>query len=476
MVLLASLVVATTYWQTWARPALADRQDNAIQRVVEFTVKRGDISSPRRACSRATGAVKKDGRTLYFRRYPHGPLTAHVVGYSTVGAVARRARALAERLPDRRRRAASSQLVETLARQAQGEDRCRATTSACRSTSSPSRWRASSSAAAAAPSRRSTRGRGACSSSTRRRATTRTASRTNFGSISNDHRRLPRPRRRSSTAAAGASTRRARSSRWSPPRRRSTRGRDARRRRFYDPGYCIAYGKRVNNFDTSSPFGTINLFDALVHSVNSVFCNIGQELGAKRILAHGQAVRLLRAAAARDAGRPSAARAGSTRTASYSTRSATPTSTPAGWPSGRSGCSSRRCRWRWCAGTIGNGGILMEPHVVDRIVVARRESRRPRQARRSSAARHAGDGPRTWATMMVAAVQRGTGTRRTDLRAYASAARRERPRRASRASTTRGSSPTPACRARSRGSRSPSSSRTSRTDGRPRLGADRRGP
>ena len=26
-----------------------------------------------------------DGRTLFFRRYPYGPLAAHVVGYSTVG-------------------------------------------------------------------------------------------------------------------------------------------------------------------------------------------------------------------------------------------------------------------------------------------------------------------------------------------------------------------------------------------------------
>ena len=83
LVLLASLVVATTYWQTWARPALAERQDNAIQRVVEFTVKRGDIAARSRLLAR-NRAIEKDGRTLYFRRYPVGPLTAHVVGYSTV--------------------------------------------------------------------------------------------------------------------------------------------------------------------------------------------------------------------------------------------------------------------------------------------------------------------------------------------------------------------------------------------------------
>ena len=32
MVLLGALVVATTYWQTWAVAGLQDRQDNAINR------------------------------------------------------------------------------------------------------------------------------------------------------------------------------------------------------------------------------------------------------------------------------------------------------------------------------------------------------------------------------------------------------------------------------------------------------------
>ncbi len=40
----------------------------------------------------------------------------------------------------------------------------------------------------------------------------------------------------------------------------------------------------MNNFDTSSPFGTIDLTNALAYSVNSVFCNIGKKLGAKKIL------------------------------------------------------------------------------------------------------------------------------------------------------------------------------------------------
>ena len=83
--LLVVLIVATTYWQTWARPALAERQDNAIQRVAQFEIKRGLILSP--ATPPRLLARNKErrvgGRTFYFRRYPQGRLTAHVVGYST---------------------------------------------------------------------------------------------------------------------------------------------------------------------------------------------------------------------------------------------------------------------------------------------------------------------------------------------------------------------------------------------------------
>ena len=70
MVLLAALVVGTTYWQTWARPALADRQDNEIQRVTEFQIKRGLIldagararpqpRARRRAGARCTSAATR---------------------------------------------------------------------------------------------------------------------------------------------------------------------------------------------------------------------------------------------------------------------------------------------------------------------------------------------------------------------------------------------------------------------------------
>jgi penicillin-binding protein A len=54
--------------------------------------------------------------------------------------------------------------------------------------------------------------------------------------------------------------------------------------RFVDPGYCIEYGRRVENYDTSSPFGSVNLHQALQYSINSVFCEIGKRLGGLEIL------------------------------------------------------------------------------------------------------------------------------------------------------------------------------------------------
>ena len=82
MVLLAALIAATTYWQTWARADLAAKQDNAIQRVAQFSIRRGAIEAGGRLLAGNTRRFV-DGRALYFRRYPLGPLTAHVVGYST---------------------------------------------------------------------------------------------------------------------------------------------------------------------------------------------------------------------------------------------------------------------------------------------------------------------------------------------------------------------------------------------------------
>src|SRR6266516_2756659 len=84
LVLLSALIVGTTYWQTWANAGLADRQDNEIRLVAQFSIKRGKIYAADGRTVLATNVDKKRaGRTLYFRRYPTGPIFSDVVGYST---------------------------------------------------------------------------------------------------------------------------------------------------------------------------------------------------------------------------------------------------------------------------------------------------------------------------------------------------------------------------------------------------------
>ena len=73
----------------------------------------------------------------------------------------------------------------------------------------------------------------------------------------------------------------------SRPRRRSTAAQYTPDSTFDDTGYCIEYGKKVSNFaDQSGPevFGHVNFTQALQHSINAVFCEIGKKLGPLKIL------------------------------------------------------------------------------------------------------------------------------------------------------------------------------------------------
>ena len=83
LILLAALIVGTTYWQTWASAGLAEKQDNAIQRVAQFRIKRGLIRAADGTILATNVRRKVDGQTLYYRRYPTGRLFANLVGYST---------------------------------------------------------------------------------------------------------------------------------------------------------------------------------------------------------------------------------------------------------------------------------------------------------------------------------------------------------------------------------------------------------
>ena len=69
--LLTALIVGTTYWQTWASAGLADRQDNEIQRVAQFSIRRGLIRAADGTILASNRIKKAGGQKLYLRRYPH---------------------------------------------------------------------------------------------------------------------------------------------------------------------------------------------------------------------------------------------------------------------------------------------------------------------------------------------------------------------------------------------------------------------
>jgi penicillin-binding protein A len=406
LILVAVLVVMTTYWQTWAAASLAERQDNSIRRVAEFSIDRGLIFSfePRKRVARNRQRVI-DGRTLFFRRYPYGPLAAHVVGYSTVG----RSRTGLERSLNDFLTASNSSLStvfdktldELRGKPVQGNDVV--TTLDLDAQEVANEALGSNCGAVVALDPRTGKLLVMASSP----GFDPNLVEESFGQIeqitADCTPAAPLVNRASAglyvpgstfkvvTAAAALE-----SKQYTPD---ST---------FVDPGYCTVYGKRVNNFDTSSPFGTIDLTSALAYSVNSVFCNIGKKLGAKKILDTAKRFGFYE--------KPPLETPSDERLASglYDDGRLFYPKVDANVDAGRMAFGQERMLMTalqnaMVAGAIGVGGRLMEPHVVNRIVAPGGkviERQRPRLIRQA-VSRETAD---SVADMMRLAVERGTGT------------------------------------------------------------------
>lgn len=404
MGLLAALLVATTYWQTWARPDLAARQDNAIQRVQQFEIRRGAITS-------ASGVLARNreenvrGKTLYFRAYPQGRWTAHVVGYSTV---ARARTGLEESLNDYLTGASRdlSSLVQDSLDKLGGKpvvgDSVR-TTIDLPAQKAALQALGTSCGAVFALDPRNGRVRVAVS-----------APSFDPNLVEEDFARIGRIR--ADCANASPLLNRATAGLYAPGSTfkvvTATAALESRRfepsSRFVDPGYCTVYGKRVNNFDTSSPFGSLDLATALQHSVNSVFCNVGLALGAKRILETAKRFGFYE--------RPPLETPSEERAPSGLYRDGKPwfPERSSDVDAGRMAFGQERLlvtpmQMAMVAGAIGNAGILMRPWVVERIsspsgkTLARTKPERVRRVMRPTTARDV-------AEMMVSAVRAGTGT------------------------------------------------------------------
>jgi peptidoglycan glycosyltransferase len=289
VVLLAILVGATTYWQAWAAGSLAAKQDNAVQLVSQFQVSRGLIlASNGSTVLAANTKVRRNGQTFFFRRYPQGGLAAQTVGYHTsalsntgleesldsylTGATTNLSNAI-QRTLDRLGGGTvyGDNVVLTidagaqrLAQQLLG-NRCGAVVAMNPRTGAVY-------VLASSPTYNQNliekpggyaqvlKVRGACGGSSA------LLNRTTDGLFT------PGSTFKMVTAAAALDT-----GAFTP-----TSG-------FYDPGYCVEYGKHVSNAgnpDQNGPetYGHVTLAEGFQHSINSVFCNVGKAIGAKTIL------------------------------------------------------------------------------------------------------------------------------------------------------------------------------------------------
>jgi peptidoglycan glycosyltransferase len=283
LVLLTALIVGTTYWQTWANAGLAARQDNDIRLVAQFTIKRGKIYAADGRTLLATNVKKKiGGQTLYFRRYPTGPLFADVVGYSTQS----RNRSGLERSYNDFLTGSNANL-DTVFRSTL--DKLRGSTVTGNDLILTIR------PGLQALSRRLLQGKCgavvAIEPSTGRVLAMATNPTYNPNLIERHFAQATR-----TTAPCGAPLlNRATAGKYQPG---STfkmvtasaaldTGRFTPDSPFDDPGYCIEYGKQVRNAgnpEAPETFGHVDLATGFEHSINSVFCNVGKTLGAGTVL------------------------------------------------------------------------------------------------------------------------------------------------------------------------------------------------
>jgi peptidoglycan glycosyltransferase len=283
LVLLAALIVGVTYWQTWANAGLSARQDNDIKLVASFTIKRGKIYAADGRTVLATNVRKNvGGQTLFFRRYPTGPLFANVVGYSTQS---RNRTGLEQSYNDFL--TGSNANLDTVFRSTL--DKLKGSTVTGNNIVLTIR------PGLQAIARRALQGKCgavvALEPSTGRVLAMVTNPTFNPNLVEN-HFKLAT---RTNLPCGATLLNRATAGKYQPG---STfkmitaaaaldTGRFTPNSPFYDPGYCIEYGKQVRNAgnpEAPETFGHVNLATGFEHSINSVFCNVGKTLGAGTVL------------------------------------------------------------------------------------------------------------------------------------------------------------------------------------------------
>ena len=287
LILLSALIAATTYWQAWAAGGLAAKQDNEIQRVAQFRIRRGLIyASDGKTLLAANRAVKRGGQTLYFRRYPTNGFASQTVGYSTQG----RSRAGIERDQNAYLTASNANLGTIFDKLT---DNLKGTTVTGNNLILNLRvglQRIAETALAgkcgAAVLLNPTTGAVYVMASSPSYNPNKINSDTGYASILKSPSACP--------GSTSALLNRATQGLYPPGSTFKTvtaaaaldTGTFKETSPFYDPGYCVEYGQKVRNAgnpEAPETFGHVDFLQAYEHSINAVFCNIGMKLGAAKI-------------------------------------------------------------------------------------------------------------------------------------------------------------------------------------------------
>jgi peptidoglycan glycosyltransferase len=287
--LFVALIATATYW-LWRAPDLEARQGNPTLIVRELEIERGLILAADGRTRLAANRRREleDGRVWYLRRYPRGPLTAHAVGYSTIG---RSRTGLELSLNDylTASNANLSTIIDTTLDKLRGIPRQGndvVTTLDLDAQRAAAQGLAGECGAAVALEPSTGRVLALASSP----SFDPNLVETDFDSIeaitapcrpaaplldrATAGRFVPGSTFKIVTAAAAIDT-----------------GVYTPESEFDDPGFCTLFGRRVFNFSdqgTPTGFGRVTLAQAVQNSINSVFCNIGKELGADVVLEYAK--------------------------------------------------------------------------------------------------------------------------------------------------------------------------------------------
>jgi peptidoglycan glycosyltransferase len=291
LVLLAALIVSTTYWQTWAVGDLADKQDNSIQLVARLTVDRGKILAGGKVLA-TSRRHRKHGLTIFTRVYPSGTLAPQLIGYATeAGTTTGLEQSLDDYLTG-----ANTNLTNTFK-----EELRRLGGQTVHGDNVILTLRPPVQALALQELR------GRCGAVVALDAKTgaiyaMASSPTYNGNLSLQPNGISKIKQIKGTCGDASALYNNATQGLYPPG--STfkmvtaaaaldSGAYSPSSTFYDPGYCVEYGQHVSNAgnpDQNGPesFGNVTLAQGFEHSINSVFCNVGKHIGGEEILKYAK--------------------------------------------------------------------------------------------------------------------------------------------------------------------------------------------